>query len=696
MAWFNKHKKDNQDNRLNFILGIIFLLTLALIGKLFAVQIKNHDYYVSAAAGQHEMFAEIEPERGKIFIQDQEALYPIATNKTYVQIYAIPKEIKDAQRLAETLYTFFHEPQLAEEADKILKEQDTQKLADDLAYVQNMGLSETELKAKEAEVQTNHKLLMTDPTYLELRTLKREQILKNRQADIIKEYLDKMDKWNDPYESLQKKVEPELAKQFHLALLNDNWPQNNTDLNNLEFKNYKIYDKSTDQPMEFAGLGYMTENYRYYLENNIGSHILGFVSHDKEDKNDQYGKHGSYGLEGFFDEELFGQYGSVKGDRGAGGLMIANNLEYDAKTNGDDLVLTIDRSIQFYACNRLDEMAQHYAATSGTVIIMEPQTGAIIAMCSYPDFDPNNYNEVEDVDIYNNPALFDQYEPGSVFKAITMAAALDQNKVTPTSTYNDQGQVMIEGWPKPINNADFSSYGAHGLTTMVGVLENSLNTGAIYAMQQLKPEVFADYVQKFGFGEKTGIELEGEFAGNINNLLAKKIKPIDIAVASFGQGITVTPLQMLTAYAAIANGGYLVKPYLVREILHADGTKLVIQPKKMQQVISTHTSAVLSGMLASVVANGHSKNAQVPGYFVAGKTGTAQIADPNKRGYYESQYNHTFISFAPADQARFVMLVKFENPKGYQYADSTAVPLSRDIMDFILKYWQVPQNTRVD
>lgn len=710
MGWKSKTSKNaqniaNSNNRLNFVLAIIFLLVLGLIGKLFFLQILRHDYYAKAAASQHELYAEIEPERGKIYIHDQEnQLYPVATNKQFVEIYAVPSQVTDPQRLAETLYNFFKKPYVEEEVAKLLEAEAQDKLSQNLAYVATLPADQQPVLTE--QVQTNHQLYLQDPTYLEFRQLKQEQMIQERKQAIIQKYLETFAKTNDPYEPLEKKVEPDLAKQFHLALISDDWQDSKIDLSRLDFKNDQVYltdqaaTNQAGQPqvelLAYPGIGYALENYRYYLEGRFGSHILGFTTYDKDLKNDQYGRHGYYGLEGFFDEELFGQYGSIVGERGAAGLLIAGNSQYQDKINGDDLVLTIERPIQYYACQRLDAMAEHYAADSGTVIVMEPKTGAIIAMCSYPDFDPNNYNEIEDVDVFNNPALFDQYEPGSVFKAITMAAALDQGKVTPTTTYTDEGQVMVPGWPKPIKNSDFDRVGGHGLTTMTGVLENSLNTGAIYAAQQLEPETFADYVKKFGFGEKTGIELEGEFPGNISNLTAKKVKMIDVAVASFGQGITVTPLQMITAYAAIANGGYLVKPYLVEEIIHADGSKLVTKPKQLQQVISNHTAAMLSGMLASVVENGHSKNAQVPGYYVAGKTGTAQIASKDKRGYYESQYNHTFISFAPVNDARFVLLVKFENPKGYQYADSTAMPVARDIMEFLLNYWEVPKERRAD
>jgi len=215
---------------------------------------------------------------------------------------------------------------------------------------------------------------------------------------------------------------------------------------------------------------------------------------------------------------------------------------------------------------------------------------------------------------------------------------------------------------------------------MKTVLEKSLNLGAIFTMEQIGAKVFADYVKKFGFGEATGIELSAESTGSINPLLKNKILPIDAATASFGQGVAVTPLQMVMSYAALANGGVLMKPYLVKEIIKSDGSKIVTAPQELRRVVSDEAARTVSAMLAEVVENGHSKLAGVPGYYVAGKTGTAQIPSP-QGGYLESQYIHTFIGFAPVDKPRFVMLVKLDKPKGFQFAESSATPIFGDIAD---------------
>ncbi len=359
--------------------------------------------------------------------------------------------------------------------------------------------------------------------------------------------------------------------------------------------------------------------------------------------------------------------------------------------DGSDLILTVNRSVQFRVCQTLNEAALRHGADGGSIIIMDPKTGAIIAMCSYPDFDPNNYDKVKDIKVFNNPAVFSQYEPGSVFKGITMAAALDQGKVTPETTYKDEGQVMITGWPKPIKNSDFDIYGGHGEVNMTTVLEKSLNTGAIFAMKQTGADVFADYVKKFGFGEKTGIELLGEGSGDIRNLTVSKIKPIDATVASFGQGISVTPIQLVSAYATIANGGILMKPYIVKEIVHADGTKDITQPKELRRVISEKAAVLLGGMLVNVVEEGHGQKAGVKGYYVAGKTGTAQVPRKDGRGYESSMHIGSFAGFAPADDPQFVMLVRIDNPRDVAWAESSAAPLFGKIAEFLLQYYQIPK-----
>lgn len=688
--WRNKKKKYgevNNNNRINLILAIIFLLGLSILIKLFNLQVFKYELFTEKANSQHQVFNILEQQRGRIFFQDSikgdnEKLYPAASNKEYALVYAIPEEIKDIEAAAEKLYVFFKKESVEKEVEELLKKDDEDRLKGELDYLDAMNLLDEEKKIKKEDIIKKHESIIKDPEYIKLKEIKKEKEIETRKENILDEYRKKLSKKNDPYEPIEQKVDEETLKKLFISLSGN---ENNLKISDLALKSGKLINNNSQEELRVSGINFIPKIRRYFPENNISSHILGFVGYiDDEER-------GRYGLEGFFDEELFGVPGSIKTGRGAGGdLIIINEREYIGPQNGSDLILTINRTIQYTVCKKLNETALRHGADGGSVIVMDPNTGAIISMCSWPDYDPNEFEDVNNIKVYNNPAIFAQYEPGSVFKAITMAAALDQEKVSPNTTYNDEGQIMISGWPKPIKNSDYETFGGHGKVNMNFVLEASLNTGAIFAMKQIGSDIFSKYVRDFGFGEKTGIEMETENSGNINNLTSGKVKEIDAATASFGQGISVTPLQMAVSYAAIANGGILMKPYLVKEIVHADGKKDITKPKEIRRVVSERAALLLSGMLVNVVENGHSKRAKVDGYYVAGKTGTAQVASENARGY-SGKTIHTFIGFAPVEKPKFVMLVKLDDPKGIKFAESSAVPLFKELAEFILNYYEVPK-----
>jgi cell division protein FtsI/penicillin-binding protein 2 len=266
-----------------------------------------------------------------------------------------------------------------------------------------------------------------------------------------------------------------------------------------------------------------------------------------------------------------------------------------------------------------------------------------------------------------------------------MAAAIDTDKVLPDSTYIDEGFVKYGQFT--IKNSDGK---ANGVPPMTQVLEKSLNTGAIYVEEKLGNDLFRQYVRNFGFGQKTGVELGMEAPGDISSL--DKKGDIYSATASYGQGITATPLQIVSAFAAIANGGNLMKAYLVDEINKSDGAKIKTEPKIVRRVINERTATLTSGMLVSVVENGHGKRAGVPGYYVAGKTGTAQVHKSNGPGYEENITIGSFVGFAPVEDPRFAMIVKIDHPRDVQWAESSAAPIFGEIAKFLLNYYQVPTN----
>lgn len=496
--------------------------------------------------------------------------------------------------------------------------------------------------------------LSSDPEYAsstkEFLAFKRDVDIKVKKEGVIAEYVATFSKKNDPYEPVIKKADEELVEKIKAL--------------NLEGVDFDFHED------------------RFYPESNIGSHLLGFVGYVGDERR------GRYGLEGYFNTIMSGTTGSIKADRDArGGIIVMNSGNYKKAEDGSDIFLTINRSLEFEACQKLNEAVRRHGADGGSVIIEDPKTGAILAMCSYPDFDPNNYQDANSSKVFKNPAIYDNYEPGSTFKAITMASALDAGKVVPETTYTDTATIMIEGWNKPIKNSDYDTHGAHGITTMTQVLENSLNTGAIWTMNKIGAQKFTEYVKNFGFGIRSGIELDTESPGNIYNIAVKKIRPINAATASFGQGITTTALQMVNSYSVLANGGLLMKPYIVKEVVDAKGNKQITKPETVRRVISEHAASLVTGMLVSVVENGHAKGAQIPGYYIAGKTGTAQVSAGNGGGY-GAKYIHSFIGY-PANNPKFVMITKIDNPRDARFAESTAVPLFGEIGPFVISYFEM-------
>ena len=432
------------------------------------------------------------------------------------------------------------------------------------------------------------------------------------------------------------------------------------------------------QELKLPGVGWVKSTARLYPEKMMGGQLVGFVGADPEGM-----MIGKYGLEKAFETQLAGTVGQLQGEKDAGGrqLTIGQTTLVQAK-NGSDVVLTIDRSVQYKACDLVHKAVQKHGADQGSIVVMDPQTGAIIAACSSPDFDPSEYGKVKDLGVLNNPVTLGAYEPGSIFKAFTLGAALDAGKISPNTTYVDKGVEEIDRFK--IKNSDGK---AHGLTTMTQVLDESLNTGTIFVQRQLGKESFRQYMEAFGFGKKTDIELTPEAKGNISSLTKKG--DIFAATGSFGQGITTTPIQLIAAYGALANGGKLMRPYIVDELIHADGTHEQTKPQVVAQPISPRASRLISGMLVSVVENGHGKRAGVPGYWVAGKTGTAQVPGPG--GAYLKDVNiGSFAGFAPASDPKFVMLVKLDRPRDVEWAESSAGPLFGEMARFLLSYYQIP------
>lgn len=454
-----------------------------------------------------------------------------------------------------------------------------------------------------------------------------------------------------------------------------------------EVLKHRLNDEEIDKinDLRLKGIRLAEEYFRYYPAGELASHILGFVGW----KDEYFG--GRYGAELYFEDQLKGQEGSIFQKKDTSGRWISTfEKEVDYAKDGDSLVLTIDHIIQYETEKILKSAIDKFEAERGTIIVMESGTGKILALANSPAFVPNDYAKVENMENFRNLAVSDTYECGSVFKTITLAAAVDAGRINPDTTYIDTGLINEAGYG--IKNSDEKSYGRQ---TMTEVLEKSLNTGAIFAEKTLGNRNFSEYVERFGFGSPTGADIYGEAKGNISNL--KNLKSnIQFFTASFGQGITVTPLQLISAYNVIANGGVLMKPQILDKIIKDDGSEEIIKPQEVRTVISRQAAQKTSQMLLSVVVNGHGKRAGVPGYLVGGKTGTAQVASNKAKGYEEGKTIGSFAGFAPVDNPRFTVLVRIDNPKNVQWAESSAAPTFGELMKFLLEYANVEPTEEYD
>ncbi len=413
---------------------------------------------------------------------------------------------------------------------------------------------------------------------------------------------------------------------------------------------------------------------RTYPEGNLAAALVGFVGKDPV---------GLSGVEADFDWLLAGKPGSALFDRdAAGNEIVIGRRDVRAAKPGPNIALTVDRNIQRLVEVALDRTIEQHKATGGDIIVQDPHTGAILAMATRPSFSLLQPDLRDNIDLgsFRNRAIADQYEPGSVFKLITMAAAIDQRTVTPETTYNDSGVLKV--YDTEIKNFDKRGYGTQ---TMTQVLQNSLNTGSAWVAQRLGADAFYRYVKAFGFGELTGIELAGEASGTYRTPNRNDWTPVDLVTNSFGQGISVTPLQAITAVSAIVNGGTLMRPYVVQEIAGA-GKREATRPKVVRRVISEETSRTMRSMMNKAVDEVPGHRAQVAGYDVGGKTGTANISSDG----YKDTTIVSFVGVVPADNPRFVMLVKIDGPGEGALGSYVAAPVFSELAPQLLRYLKIP------
>lgn len=425
--------------------------------------------------------------------------------------------------------------------------------------------------------------------------------------------------------------------------------------------------------LKLKGIGFVPDAKRFYPKGNLASHIIGYVDIDNK------------GLEGI--EQKYEKYLSARGEmvsvvRDARGNVLSEGLSKEIR--GNNIVLTIDEGLQYIVEKNLDEAMEHWRAASATAIMMDPFTGEILAMASRPDFDLNNSARVHAAE-RRNRAITDCYEPGSTFKIVVGTAALEEGIVTPGTTF-DCSAGFIEVGGRKIKDAH-----RHGVLTFKEVIQKSSNVGSIKVGLNLGREKVYQYIKRFGFGEKTGIDLTGEISGWIRT--PDRWSGMSIGAISIGQEVAVTPLQMLRAYAVIANGGFLVKPYVVSEIRSHSGGLLHKTAPEKQRIISEKTIATFRNILKTVTEEGGTATgAAVDGNEVAGKTGTAQLMDPRTKRYSKDKFVSSFVGFVPANDPRLAMIVVIHEPKGAHYGGVVAGPIFKKIASESLSYLSVPRD----
>lgn len=428
--------------------------------------------------------------------------------------------------------------------------------------------------------------------------------------------------------------------------------------------------------LNIAGIGFEKDTKRLYPEASMAATLLGFVASDKFGQDTGY-----FGLEGYYDKRLRGTPGTTTGEIDPFGfpILVGAYRPIEPK-KGASLYLSLDRAIQFIVEEKLRRDVEKYGAKDGLVVVAEPKTGHILAMATSPTYNPAIFSEYGQ-DLFKNPVVADTYEPGSTFKLITMSAALDLNLITPST------RCEICTGPRQIGGFEISTWNKkyYPNSTMAEVIEHSDNIGMTYVADKLGIDNFAGYIDKFGFGKTTGVDLQEESTGNIRP--KREWRPIDLATASFGQGIAVTPIQMLQAVSLIASGGRLTTPKIVEKIKE-DGKEEKIKPDREDQIISPKTAAQITEMMVSAVEHGEAQVFAPKGYRIAGKTGTAQI--PVAGHYDPNKTIASFVGFAPADNPKFVMLVRFTEPTSSPFGAETAAPTFFSIANELFNYYGIP------
>ena len=765
-------REDQTRSRIYMLMVVIFFIFALIILRLFQLQVVRHEMYTLAAKDQHMGKVELPAKRGDIYVKDTHSgeLSKLATNTTLDLLYVDPNvdfdEKKEkmtvqenreniAGKLTPILFTksdyevckqapkeCFYDITVDESLTKDKKNQEED--GDDDITPEEEDLKHYEFKDYQEILKDIESKVLDDISQekVDFVVLKRE-VSDKEIVDVAERNLpgifvnkDAFLVYADPTLIPSKRLAPTASTIAEILELSES--EVLTKLSPRDLRYVLLKNKLTPQASQkikkaidqfnLKGVVLIPEHWRFYPEGSLAANVTGFINRENL---------GQYGIEGQFNVELEGKKGSITAESDPNGRQITvGDAEIVHAVDGDDIVLTIDRVVQKKIEEILAEKVEEYRADSGQVVVMNPYTGAIVAMANYPTYDPNDYAasltlthltqkevdeaykttplfkkdernkyvNLEDGDredasiqkygyknrlgdgVFKNKIISEQYEPGSSFKPIVMAMALDANEVEPETTFNDNHNFKVG--PYTISNSDGK---LHGITTMTQVLELSLNTGMMTVAQKLGPKLMYEYMKNFGLGEKTNVELEGEVDTELPSYI--KWNKTQMLNMSFGQGIVVTPIQLITAWAALANGGKLMQPYIVDSVIK-DGKTIQTEPKVIHRVISEEASNMITSMLISVVKRGHGKPAAVPGHLIAGKTGTAQIAA--KGGGYEKggvgTTVTTFAGYFPAFKPQFVMLVKFDRPRSLgenTWGATTSAPTFGEIAKFLIDYYNI-------
>jgi len=752
----------NPINKLTVLSIGAAVLTGILILRLFYLQVIMGDHYRDIAAKEHYGYTELPARRGEIVIKDYHSNeeFLLATNITLETMYADPAIITAPQQIVETITPLIYNKskerakddfRISEAAKRLpaeITEEEKQTIlkakTDDELYAEFKGnflekisqkkrpqiILADNLTSDEINKINSFKLngieVKIDTLYAYPPRITSTQAAAEHLAPIIKiptKKLEQILQGKNRYVVIAEKLDPDVSQKIH-ELFNK--------------------DKKT-----YAGIGMKEEYLRYYPENTLGANIVGFV--------DGQG-FGQYGIEGTFNTELSGKKGTFQAQKDSmGRQVIMGESVIEPAIDGQDVVLTIDRSIQQFLEKTMAADTREYNADSGQAIVMDPKTGNVLAMVNYPTFNPNEFTAIyqkvyisftpEEIaqlvptkseglymfyrnkdthdfyyvfeekvldengiakteyyryenyvgpEAYQNKIVSLPYEPGSTFKPIIMSIAIDDGDLTPNSTFNDYGPIGVD-WNKHTGKYDYfihnslDRYYGPG-TTMIKVLQESLNTGMTFVAKTIGPALMYNYLLKYGFTERTDIEFSNEAKGQLSYY--EKWTESELATRSFGQGLTVTLLQLANAYCTIANGGILMKPHVVAEIRDEKGKITKSEPYQIRRVISEETSAKLRAMLAATVESGVAVNAKLPTHFVAGKTGTSQTY---KNGVALTGAGTTigsFCGFGPVDDPKFVICVKFDRPRSTVWGDPTAAKTSSKITSFLYNYYNIPPDKK--